>query len=428
MASNSDRRSSSSASRPSRDARGLYDGMLEGYDDLSSRPSARRVHDPRRGSYYKRMRLLVTCVVMLLLALVVYVVVVYSPLFEIERITANPTEHVTSDAISSLAAVPSGSTLFSVDEAGMAERLAANPWIASVKLTRDFPHTLVIEVQERTAAGVVMLANGSEAWLIASDGFWLEPLSLQAATADNGVAAPADQAREQAAARGLVYISEISATVKPVGGTQCADEGIMGVLSYLEAFGDELRGQIVSAKASSRESVSVVLSSGIEISLGAPTDIALKEQVALAMLSQYAGQITYLNVLVPTDPVWRGLDAAAADTTGETAADSTPIEEDPAADAGGTSADGAAAEGTADPATDGAATDEAANGEPEQTAPTDAATGAFVGTDEGGPGGLLDEGGYYADDGVTWIYAYHDANGNWINGYYDSDGAWVQIS
>ena len=286
----------------------------------------------------------------------------------------------------------------------------------------------MIEVQERTAAGVVMLANGSEAWLIASDGFWLEPLSLQAATADNGVAAPADQAREQAMARGLVYISEISATVKPVGGTQCADEGIMGVLSYLEAFGDELRGQIVSAKASSRESVSVVLSSGIEISLGAPTDIALKEQVVLAMLSQYAGQITYLNVRVPTDPVWRGLDAAAADTTGETAADSTPIEEDPAADAGGASADGAAAEGTADPATDGAATDGAANGEPEQTAPTDAATGAFVGTDEGGPGGLLDEGGYYADDGVTWIYAYHDANGNWINGYYDSDGAWVQIS
>ena len=60
----------------------------------------------------------------------------------------------------------------------------------------------MIEVQERTAAGVVMLANGSEAWLIASDGFWLEPLSLQAATADNGVAAPADQAREQAVARG----------------------------------------------------------------------------------------------------------------------------------------------------------------------------------------------------------------------------------
>ena len=95
--------------------------------DPSSRPSARRVNDPRRGSYYKRMRLLVTCVVMLLLALVVYVVVVYSPLFEIERITANPTEHVTSDAISSLAAVPSGSTLFSVDEAGISRTPCGKP-------------------------------------------------------------------------------------------------------------------------------------------------------------------------------------------------------------------------------------------------------------------------------------------------------------
>ncbi len=381
--------------------------MLEGADDLAGRPSARRSRDPRHGSYYRRMRLLVLSVVVLLLALIAYVVVVYSPLFEIKRIVANPTEHVTSETISALAAVPSGSTLFSVDEAGVSSRLSANPWIASVTISRNFPDELVIEVQERVAGAVVMLANGSEAWLISTDGYWLESLALEEATSDNGVAAPADQAYAVASEEGLVYISEISALVTPSVGTACTDTAILGVLTYLETFSEELRSQIVSAKASSRESISVMLASGIEIALGAPTDIELKEEVALALLELYAGQITYVNVRVPTDPVWRSLDAdAAADP--DTGDEAETTQED---------SDAAAEEETVD---------ESAS-EDTSSAPTDE-NGDFVGTEEGASGGNLDEGGYYADDGVTWIYAYHDSYGNWINGYYDENGAWVKIS
>ena len=381
MASNYDRRSSSSVSRGSR--RGSQDEV----EPVDRRRSVRARHDPRKESYYRRMRVLAVSVVSLMLVLIAYVVVVYSPLFE---------------TISSLAAVPGGSTLFNVDEKGVAERLAANPWIASATLSRSLPDRLLIEVVEREACAVVMLSNGSEAWLLAEDGYWLEPVPLQEATADGSIGAPADQARAAAAEQGLVYIGDVSALVRPQAGAQCTDGAVLGVTAYLEGFTEALRDQIVSAKAASRESIAVILSNGVEVSLGAPTDIEAKEKVVLALLSQYPGQITYINARIPTAPSWRGL---GADVTGDpqTVEGADPV---PVVSSAPSTGDGDAGEG----------------------APEDApSTQEAVGQPEGGPGGNMDEGGYYGDSG-HWVYAYHDANGTWINGFYDDDGAWVALS
>lgn len=402
MESNYDRRSSSSASRP-RVLRGGQQGA-DGLDDYENRPRVRR-NDARNASYNKRMRTLVLSVVTLMFVLIVYVVVVFSPLFEIKSIMATPTAHVSSETISSLAAVPGGSTLFNVDERGIAERLAANPWIAGVELSRRLPDQLVITVTERTASAIVMLSNGTEAWRMASDGCWLEPLAIQQATSDNGVASPTDQARAQAASEGLVYIEDVSALVKPEAGVPCTDDAILGVMTYLDTFTSALRDQITLAKASSRESIAVVLSNGVEVSLGAPVDIPTKERVVLGLLEQYPGQITYINVRVPTSPVWRGLDAqVTGDPSTVEGAEPVPI----------ISASSVASQ-EPEPGAEGD------GGEGDSSVPWGA------GTDEGGPGGPLDEGGYYSDDG-TWIYAYHDADGTWINGYYDADGSWVAIS
>ena len=375
------------------------------YDEDTRSRRTSRSNDPRKGSYYRRMRNLVLGVVLAALVVVAVLVVKFSPLFEIERITASPTAHVTSEEISAMAAVPAGSTLFSVDGDAIKKRLSENPWIASVTLSRNLPHTLVIEVRERTSAAIVMLSNGSAAWRIASDGYWLEEVALQESTSDNGVAAPADQARALAGAEGLVYISDVSALVKPEAGTLCTDDAILGVIAYLDGFTGALRGMVVSAKAPSTESISIVLSNGIEVSLGAPEDIELKQQVILELLELYAGQMTYINVREPLYPTWR---AISADVAGEAPAD------------GG----GPVFDEVTYVAFEDEPVDETAD---EGTVESDPYAGQLVGTAEGGPGGSLDVGGYYSDAG-PWVYAYYDANGNWINGYYEADGSWVQIS
>lgn len=395
----------------------LYGAPYAGFDRFGEqeRDTRRnRAKDPRRGQYYRRLRNLVLVVFLGLLLLVGYVLVVHSPLFEIQSINANPTEHITSEEISSLAAVPAGSTLFGYDRQGIEERLLSNPWVAAVGLVRELPHTLVITVEERDAAAVVMLSNGTEAWLVATDGYWIEPIVLLEATADNDVASPVEQARTYAESNGLVYVSGISALIKPLAGTRCEDAGVLGVMGYLDTFTGALRGLIKAAKAPSAESISIVLTNGIEVSLGTPEDIVLKERVIMGLLEMYVGQMTYINVRTPTSPVWRGLDSQAVGDVPEgdsgAAFDSVSF---------ATESDYAAAEAAA----------EAARREQQQAEAQEeyAASGELVGTSEGGPGGPLDWGGYYSDDG-PWIYAYYDANGNWINGYYDENNEWVRIS
>ncbi len=402
MASNYDRRSNSSASRPRGTAGSRRVSAPEAVDE---RPQARRRGvDPRKASYYRRKRILILAIVSLMVALIVYVVVVFSPLFEIKSIVASPTAHVNGETISTLAAVPGGSTLFNMDEKGIEERLVANPWIESVSLSRRLPDQLVINVTERTAVAVVMLSNGTEAWLLATDGCWIEPIAIQEAAPESAVASPSDQAYATAQSMGLVYVSDVSALLKPSAGTTCQDSAVTGVVTYLDNFTSALSDQIVAARASSREAISVILSNGIEVSLGAPVDIAAKEQVVLSLMAQYPGQITYINVRVPTTPSWRGLDA---NVTGE-----APTGGEPVPIIGGsttTPQDGADDAGDAG---DDSSSTKVSDGK---------------GTDEGGPNGNLDEGGYYSDSGV-WVYAYHAEDGTWINGYYDEDGEWVKIS
>ena len=99
-----------------------------------------------------------------------YVVCVWSPLFQIRRIVVMPTVQVSSAQVSELAAIPAGSTLFGFDESGVEKRLLANPWIKSVRLTRNLPDTLTVEVEERSVAAIVMLSNGQSAWKLSTDG------------------------------------------------------------------------------------------------------------------------------------------------------------------------------------------------------------------------------------------------------------------
>ena len=353
MASNSDRRSSSSASRRSavrggsaydglgRDEfgrSGLGDGLGAGAPgeryrfDASGRSRSRRGSagsrrgllggsDPRHASYNRKVRLIVTCVVVAALALSAYLVAVNSSLFAIKSIVATPTQHISSETISSLAAVPEGSTLFNIDEEAIAQRIQSNPWVQSVSVTRSFPDRLDINVVERTEAAIVMLSSGTEAWRLSSDGHWIEAIAMQQ---DSSAATPSEQASAQAKADGVVLITDVPATVSPKSGSSCTDETVLGVLAYMQQLPSDLTARVVSYKAPSLQGISAILSGGIEVALGSPnSNIAWKGEVALAILSQYSGSISYVNVRTPDTPTWRGIDSSAADSASASAASAT---------------------------------------------------------------------------------------------------------
>ncbi len=74
------------------------------------------------------MRLFLLSVVGIALVVIVYVLCVWSPLFQIRSISVEGTSsHVSAERVTQLAAVPAGATLFGYDEAGVESRLLSDP-------------------------------------------------------------------------------------------------------------------------------------------------------------------------------------------------------------------------------------------------------------------------------------------------------------
>lgn len=75
----------------------------------------------------------------------------------IEKIEVTGIKKLTRDEILSAASVKLNDDLLGVRLTRMGEQLTKNPWVASVRVRRTFPHSLFIDVQERQPVGVVSM-------------------------------------------------------------------------------------------------------------------------------------------------------------------------------------------------------------------------------------------------------------------------------
>ena len=150
------------------------------------------------------------------------------------------------------------------------------------------------------------MSSRSVAWYLGEGEVWLEPVNLD--VSDNQSAD--DVALEKATSVGAILITGVPATVDPVAGSKATDDVITAVRSYLDGFSSDFASQIVSFTAPSEASISCVLTSGVEISLGSPSDISSKEEVVQSLLAEYPNELTYINVRVPSSPSYRKIDSS----------------------------------------------------------------------------------------------------------------------
>ncbi|MEY8436748.1 FtsQ-type POTRA domain-containing protein [Atopobiaceae bacterium 24-176] len=229
-----------------------------------------------------------------------------TPVFTVTSIEADPSSHLTAENISKLAAVPEGTTLLNVDANGIAERLSKNPWVASVSVDRVFPDKLRISVKERDIFAVVLVSSGNVAWYLSDDGTWVEPAKLA-----GGSEGLADQALALARQEGCLLIRDVPSSVSPKAGAKTTDAPILGVIDYQKGFTKGLADQVVSYSASSEEAISCVLQSGIEVSLGDPSQISSKEAVVNELLAKHPNELTYINVRNPSKPSFRRVESGS---------------------------------------------------------------------------------------------------------------------
>lgn len=256
---------------------------------------------------FLRIVAIVTAGLIVLLISVAIAVAILSTMsvFEVSNVEADETEHVKSEDVVQLASVPEGTTLLRVDDKLIQKNVLRNPWVASVEIQRVFPDTLRLHVQERKPGAVVAMGSGGIAWLMGDDGVWIEPLKLKVDQSES----VNDVALDKAASLGVVLICDVPSSVQPSAGSPTTDKSIETVFSISGQLSDEFRSQIACYSASSEDDISCILKNGVEVSLGSDTEIRSKESVAKRILEEYGGQVTYINVRIPSRPTYRRIDS-----------------------------------------------------------------------------------------------------------------------
>lgn len=225
--------------------------------------------------------------------------------FEVTNVEADGTEHVKPEDVVQLADVPKGTTLLRFDGEQIEQNVLRNPWVASIEIERVFPDTLRLHAKERKPGAVVSMGTGGIAWLMGDDGVWIEPLKLKVEESES----VNDVALKQAASLGVVLISDVPSSVQPDAGTHTTDKSIETVFSIAGQLSEEFRGQVVCYSAASEDDISCILKNGVEVSLGSDSEIRSKEAVAKRILEEYGGQVTYINVRIPSRPTYRRVDS-----------------------------------------------------------------------------------------------------------------------
>ncbi len=265
-------------------------------DDVAA-SGARRVGDiraSRAAERAARARKRYLSYVLKIAAVIVCVLVVFfgsisiyrSNLLAVESVTVSGAEHLTNQEVTQLAAVPDDSTLLRLDTAGICARLEEHPWVQSASISRQFPHSIKIQITERTPAAVVKISKKS-IWVISTDGSW-----LSAATTDDW--------------KTYHRIVDVDANLSsPVAGSECTDEGILNALKIYDGVSSDLASQIKSISAASAVKASLTLKGGVSVAFGEASDIDLKEGDIWALMEKYSGSVSYINVRVPDRPTYR---------------------------------------------------------------------------------------------------------------------------
>lgn len=242
------------------------------------------------------------------------VLLVNSALLAATDIQVRGSAHVDQQTASALVDVPEGTTLLNVDEGAILEQLQASPWVKDVSIERSWPHTLIITPVERQMKAMAYITADEIAWAIGEDGTWIAPVTLLAAVDAEGnevevgedgsvpegctLLSGQDAALRVAQESGCLLLTDVPSDVSPKSGEGVSAKVVLAGLEYANGFSPEFVSQIKSLSVASVEAISANLTSGVEVSLGAPDNIVEKERVVTKLLSQETG-VTFINVREP---------------------------------------------------------------------------------------------------------------------------------
>ncbi len=214
----------------------------------------RRRARPRRRS----QRPLQVALAALAVVAVVWVLLA-SPVLGVRTVQVDGVSILPADQVREVVGIDAGTPLLRVDVDAARARVARLPQVASVEVTRGWPHTVVVTVVERQPVAVV--GSPGQRSLVDAEGVLFDTITG---------APPA----------GVVPID--------VADPGPGDPATMAVLAAVEALPAELRTRVASAAAATPDDITVTLADGTLVRWGGAEDSGRKGDALAAVTEQLA--------------------------------------------------------------------------------------------------------------------------------------------
>lgn len=234
---------------------------------VPGRRRTRRRVDPRR-------RRLTAAAVLVAGAAVVAWVVLASPLLAVHTVRIDGAGTLTSAEVEQAAGIAPGTPLLRVDTGDAAARVARLPQVASVEVSRGWPHTVVVTLAERVPVAVV--DQGGTRSLVDRDGVLFDTITsaAPAGVVPLAVARPGPEDRATTAAVGAVV-----------------------------ALPTAVRREVTGVSATTPDDVTLTLTDGRTVLWGSVDQTPRKAQVLAGLLDQIeAGTLEEARTLDVSTP------------------------------------------------------------------------------------------------------------------------------
>jgi cell division protein FtsQ len=234
--------------------------------------------------------------------------VFWSDVLDVDEVEVTGTSVVSVAEVEEVAAVPSGAPLARVDVDGVTSRVERLPAVASATVTRSWPGTVAIEVDERQAVAVVEddgSYQGLDATGVLFRSYGSPPADLplvRAAELDKGPDAGPDNGPDDARQTGDGADAPGEDSASGEGGAG-RDDALREVALVIEALPAGVADEVDHVEFSSLDSILLVLSDGSQVQWGSAEQSALKAEVLETLMTIPA---TTYDVSVPGLPTTSG--------------------------------------------------------------------------------------------------------------------------
>ncbi|HET6152475.1 MAG TPA: FtsQ-type POTRA domain-containing protein [Marmoricola sp.] len=225
-----------------------------------------------RGAVTGRFRPVVYVAVLAVVALVAVWLVMFSSVITVRGVDVTGNSSVSSARIRSLADAPIGRPLARVDLAAIQARVEALPSVASVAVSRSWPHTIHIAITERVPVAVVNRGAG----LQAIDAFGILFGRYGRAPADLPLVKTAPNVKAAA----LAEVAKVVTSLRP-----------------------DIAARVDHIDVTTVDQISLVMNGGITVEWGSAVGSADKAEVLAVLLKQKG--VHQIDVSVPGRPTTR---------------------------------------------------------------------------------------------------------------------------